>query len=110
MFVIVSTLLIIINVRAQQPPLKEQFIAYQQWAPQEKLFVHTDKNFYLTGETIWFKIYHTDAGSHKTVDLSKVAYVELLDHEGKPMLQAKIGLGATNGNGNGSIVAPSCIG
>ena len=94
---------------AQQFPLKEQFIAYQQWAPQEKLFVHTDKSFYLTGETIWFKIYHIDGSSHKPIDLSKVAYVELLDHEGKAMLQAKIGLGTTNGNGNGSLVLPAYL-
>lgn len=97
---------------AQEVPagMKEQLVAYRQNAPQEKLFVHTDKNFYLTGETIWFKIYYADAGTHKPADLSKVAYVELLDHEGKAMLQAKIGLGATNGNGNGSLLLPSYLG
>lgn len=96
---------------AQQLPagVKEQFVTYQQLAPQEKLFVHTDKSFYLTGETVWFKIYYTDASTHKRADLSKVAYVELIDHEGKPMLQAKIGIGETNGNGNGSLLLPAYL-
>ncbi|MGB8192155.1 MAG: hypothetical protein WCF67_09565, partial [Chitinophagaceae bacterium] len=94
---------------AQQPveDLKQQFAAFQQLAPQEKLFVHTDKNFYLTGETIWFKLYHVDAGSHKTSDISKVAYVEILNHEAKPVMQVKVGLHVNNGSGDGSFILPA---
>ncbi|HYF29680.1 MAG TPA: hypothetical protein VD993_01025 [Chitinophagaceae bacterium] len=97
---------------AQQPlaVIQEQFNAYKQQAPQEKLFVHTDKSFYLTGETIWFKIYHVDAATHMPTDLSKVAYVELLDHEGKPLVQAKVGLGERNGNRSGSLLLPAYLG
>src|SRR5471030_1703399 len=46
---------------------------------QEKLFVHTDKTFYLPGEFIWFKIYDVDGLFNKPLDLSKVAYVEILN-------------------------------
>ncbi|HYE56633.1 MAG TPA: hypothetical protein VD996_17415, partial [Chitinophagaceae bacterium] len=56
------------------------------------------------------KIYQADAASHKATGFSKVAYVELIDHEGKPVLQAKIGLGADNGNGNGSLTLPAHLG
>lgn len=96
---------------AQEVPagMQEQFKAYHQNIPQEKLFVHTDKNFYLTGETIWFRIYHVDAGTHKPTGLSKVAYVELLDHESKPLLQVKIGLGDRNGNGIGALLLPAYL-
>jgi hypothetical protein len=80
---------------------------FEQYAKkdfQEKIFAHTDKNFYLAGEILWFKLYNTDASSHKPVDLSKVAYVELLDKQQKPVLQAKIAL--VKGEGDGSFYLP----
>ncbi|HYK77528.1 MAG TPA: hypothetical protein VEV16_11165 [Daejeonella sp.] len=66
----------------------------------EKLFVHTDKTFYLAGELMWFKLYNI--GGPK--DLSKVAYVEVLDKENQSVLQAKIAL--QEGNGQGSFYLP----
>ncbi|MEP6846838.1 MAG: hypothetical protein ABI861_12580 [Panacibacter sp.] len=74
---------------------------------QEKIFVHTDKNFYLTGEIIWFKLYNIDASFHKPLNLSKVAYVEILDTLNNPVLQAKIEL--DSGKGNGSFYLPQAI-
>ena len=74
---------------------------------QEKIYVHTDKNFYLTGEIIWFKLYNTDATFNKPLDISSVAYVEILDTLNKPVQQAKIGL--NKGEGNGSFYLPQSI-
>jgi hypothetical protein len=71
---------------------------------QEKLFVHTDKNFYLAGEICWFKLYYVDAGTHLPLDLSKLAYLEWLDKDNKPVLQTKIGL--SKGHGDGSMYLP----
>ncbi|MCW3087006.1 MAG: hypothetical protein JWQ78_392 [Sediminibacterium sp.] len=74
---------------------------------QEKLFVHTDKAFYVAGEIIWFKVYATDAHLNRPADLSKIAYVELLNKDHKPSLQAKIAL--VNGSGNGSFQLPYSV-
>lgn len=71
---------------------------------QEKLFVHTDKDFYLAGEIIWFKIYDINEATNAPFDFSKVAYVELLGNNHTPVLQTKIALGK-NGNG-GSLFLP----
>ena len=49
--------------------------------PQEKLYVHFDKNFYSPGETIWFKAYLFAA--HTPSVISKTLYAELLDDQGK---------------------------
>lgn len=87
--------------------LTQSFDQYRQQALQEKIFVHTDQGFYLTGETMWFKIYYVDGSFHKPLDLSKVAYVELLDKEQKSVLQTKIAL-ATNG-GDGTLFLPSSL-
>ncbi len=74
---------------------------------QEKMYVHTDKNFYLAGELLWFKIYNVDGAQYQPADLSKIAYVEILDKDNKPVMQAKIAL--SNGKGNGSFYLPVSV-
>lgn len=49
--------------------------------PQEKLYVHFDKNFYNPGETIWFKAYLFSG--HVPSLISQTLYAELLDDNGK---------------------------
>jgi hypothetical protein len=87
--------------------LQENFNRYQLAVVQEKLFVHTDKSFYLPGEMIWFKLYCVDAALHIPINLSKVAYVEILNNEQKPVLQAGIAL--EEGKGEGSFIIPSSL-
>jgi len=87
--------------------IPEKFDNYRQHVLQEKIFVHTDKPVYFAGEIMWFKIYDVDATTHKPLDISKVAYAEILDPENKPVLQAKIGL--KNGSGSGSFYVPFTI-
>jgi len=84
--------------------IKNQFNDYSRQTLQEKLFVHTDKSFYIAGEIIWFKIYYVDGNFNKPIDLSKVAYLELLTTDQKPVLQAKIAL--KEGSGKGSFFIP----
>ncbi|HXB92829.1 MAG TPA: hypothetical protein VNU72_11080 [Puia sp.] len=74
---------------------------------EEKLFAHTDKEFYLAGEIVWFKLYVVDAAGHHLLGLSKVAYVELIPDDQRPVLQARIAL--TRGLGNGSFQLPFSI-
>ena len=90
-----------------QFPAQNQFDAYRQSGVQEKLFLHTDKDFYLAGEICWFKVYYVDASFHRPLDLSKIAYVEVLDKNNKAVLQAKIAL--NEGDGNGSIYLPATL-
>jgi 5-hydroxyisourate hydrolase-like protein (transthyretin family) len=71
---------------------------------QEKLYVQTDKEFYLSGEICWFKLYVVNAATNRPLDLSKVAYLEWLDKDNKPILQAKAGL--SKGFGDGSAYLP----
>lgn len=67
---------------------------------QERIYVRTDKPQYLAGEIIWFQVYGMDASSYKPSTLSKVAYVELLDRNSKPVLQAKVSLSKRGGEGS----------
>jgi hypothetical protein len=80
--------------------IKKGLDQYRRQILIEKLYVHTDKSFYVAGEIMWFKIYDVDGIYNKPLDLSKVAYVEIIDKDLKPVLQAKIGLDSAKGNGS----------
>src|SRR5579862_3141276 len=86
------------------PSLSTDFNAYNKEVLQEILFVHTDKDVYLAGEILWFKIYDVDAFFHTPLSISFVAYVEILDEKNKPMTQVKVAM--QKGDGNGSIYLP----
>src|ERR1700676_3727509 len=87
--------------------LKQQYHNYQSNTLQEKLFAHTDKTFYLSGETVWFKIYSVDASFHKPFTASSITYIEILNKDLKPVVQSKISM--LNGSGNGSVIIPGFL-
>ena len=93
--------------RTENELLEKRFSDYRNTVFQEKLFVHLDRPFYLVGETIWFKIYVLDGVGHQLADMSKVAYVEVLDKENNPVVQTKILL--EKGLGDGSILIPASM-
>ena len=106
--IILCTCLVLgVAATAQDQPaavLGKRLEGYRQHHLQEKLFLHTDKEFYLAGEICWFKVYTVDGSSQKPIDLSKVAYLEWLDKDNKPVLQAKVGL--SGGHGDASVYLP----
>ncbi len=105
---VLSLLLLCTHGHAQNADmLKQKLVNYSSGNLQEKLFVHTDKAFYMTGEIIWFKIYATDAFRNRPLDLSKISYVELISKENKAVLQAKIAM--EDAMGNGSFQLPYSI-
>ena len=87
--------------------IAKSFDDYRIQNLQEKIFVHTDKAFYMAGEIIWYKVYITDAHVNRPLDMSKVCYVELLNKEHKPVFQAKLAMG--NAVGDGSFQLPYSV-
>lgn len=61
------------------------------FAQQERVFVQTDKDLYLSGETIWMGAYCLDQNG-QTSSLSKVLYLELLDEQAIPVIQERVSL------------------
>ena len=58
---------------------------------QEKAYLHTDKSFYLIGDTIWMKGYLVDAQTHKESDAqSRFLYIELINRKNKVIQRKKI--------------------
>ncbi|HEX6181366.1 MAG TPA: hypothetical protein VFZ47_08975, partial [Chitinophagaceae bacterium] len=68
--------------------------------PQEKVFVHSDRDAFAAGQTVWFKAYITLDG--RPTNLSKQLYVELVNGQGQ--LVARRLVRAENGSGYGEIL------
>lgn len=59
-------------------------------APQEKVYLHTDKPYYFRGDTIWIKGYLTSAITHRINSFSKYIYIELCDRKDRLIERKKI--------------------
>ena len=109
--IFLSLSLLVISIGALgQANSKKIIAAFQDYSSsnlQEKIYVHLDRPDHLTGEILWFKIYCVDARMHRPLDLSKIAYAEILDLSNKPILQTKVAL--ENGIGTGSFFIPATI-
>ena len=87
--------------------LERQFAGYAERTPVEKLFLHLDRPAYVSGETLWFKLYAVEGTTQRPLAASSVAYVEVLDAANVPVLQAKIAL--LNAAGQGSLTLPAAL-
>lgn len=65
---------------------------------QEKLYIRTDRDIYITGEEVWLKVYKMDALTGIPSDVSKVIYLELLDSSNNPVSQIKMPVNGISGS------------
>lgn len=68
----------------------QTFTANMASMPQEKSYLHIDKPYYLTGDTIWLKGYLVDAVTHKEEAMSRFFYVELINRKNQLCQRKKI--------------------
>jgi len=80
------------------------FLLAQPELPMEKIFLRTDRNLYIAGEEVLFKIYTIDERSQKPVHYSEILYLELLDRQHSPLIRKKFAL--KKGESNGTILLP----
>ena len=75
--------------------------------PQEKIFLHTDKSVYISGQALWYKAYAMAYG--KPTELSRVMYMQLADEKGSILVKNKLPIknGMAHGNFNLPIGLPS---
>ncbi|GHT02616.1 TonB-dependent receptor [Bacteroidia bacterium] len=58
--------------------------------PQEKIYIQTDKPYYLSGEQIFFRAYLLDAFTQRPSGISRYVYVELINPSNTVVLRHKI--------------------
>ncbi|HWR33823.1 MAG TPA: hypothetical protein VN451_09860, partial [Chitinophagaceae bacterium] len=66
--------------------------------PQEKIYIHYDREYYVAGETIWFKAYIYNDG--KPGSLSNNFYLQLANDKGHIILNKKIPVMGSVAKGN----------
>lgn len=66
----------------------------------EELYVRTDRDVYIVGESVYLKVYCFSNLTHNTSGISDVAYVSLLDRSNHSVLQAKIRINGLSGSGH----------
>lgn len=67
-------------------------VTYQTWSfPQEKIYISTDRDAYVSGDTIRFRAFLVDASTHMKPKLeSKYIYVELVNSFGEKTERIKV--------------------
>ena len=108
----ISLMLISFNISGQVQTsfldvLSDKFQKYCNSVPREDIYVHTDRQEYIAGEDVWFKIYLFDRKSTKLSSESRIAYFEILNPENRPVIQKRIKL--DQGIGLGQIILPDTI-
>jgi len=88
--------------------LIEKLAAYNQQLPSEKVYVQTDRDNYMPGETVWLKGYLFEGISHGIDSASRVLYVDLVDTETSRVVQ-QIKLKATKGQAPGQLALPDSL-
>jgi TonB-dependent SusC/RagA subfamily outer membrane receptor len=82
------------------PNLAAKLENYYQRYPQQKAYLHLDKQAYHAGERIWYKAYLVDARTHKPDTIGKNLIVEIVNSFGvSSMIQlAKLDRGFAQGD------------
>lgn len=85
----------------------DDWIAKNEKLPVEKIYLHTNKEFYFNSETIWFNAYLTDSRSGKIIPGAENIYVNLIGEDGTiPMKSVVINI---NGQAPGNFSIPEDI-
>ena len=86
---------------------QETTTVYYQKALKERVFVHYNSSFFVTGEKLYYKVYCIRARNNQLSNFSKVAYVELINAEKQVLFKHKVRL--EKGVGNGAFFLPTSI-
>ncbi len=75
--------------------------------PVEKIYLHTDRELYLTGDTVWLKSYLTDSRSGRLLPGKENVYLQLTGESGQSLLN--INLMSLNGQATGQFFLPDTL-
>jgi len=105
--ILIAVLLLLSNHLCAQTGLEQTINDLQKQAaefPFEKVYLHLDKPYYATGDTLWFKAYIVIGGKHQLSALSNVLNVELID--GRDSVKQSVKLFVRNGLCQGDFDLP----
>ncbi|GAA4276155.1 hypothetical protein [Aquimarina mytili] len=101
--------LFISNIHGQRESVlktAEELSGYYQ-VPQEKMFIHYNTTLLFSGEYLYYKVYCLNTKNNLLSDISKIAYVELIDEDKNAIFKHKVKL--ENGVGQGDFFLPVSV-
>lgn len=88
--------------------ISSKLLHYRQVRPSEKAYLHLDKPYYVSGDTLWFKAYLTESSLHLADSASNLLYVDLIEQRsGKNAGLRRVHM--SGGTGRGEIVLTDSI-
>lgn len=66
----------------------------------EKVYIHTDRPYYGSGETIWFNAYIVNLATHVPANFSGVLYVDLIAPDGNILIHKRLDIQDAYAEGN----------
>ena len=90
-----------------QEDIADRLKAFNKVHPTEKVYLHFDKPYYASGDTIYFKAYVTDGERHFLSDNSGVLHLDLINSKSK--IDQSIKLQLTNGIAWADIALPDSL-
>ena len=89
--------------------IQQRILDYYRQVPQEIIYVHTDRPYYVPGDTVWFRAHLVDAVTHTPISRSRYVYAELLDNAADTLVQRIIVKCDSDGVFANAILLPKTI-
>ena len=87
--------------------ITRKFQTYCESFPREEIFVQSDRDVYIVGEDVSFRIFLFDRQKATLTGASRIAYFEILNPINKPVAQVKVEI--DRGTGSGLVVLPDTL-
>ena len=104
---ILISILFLLNETAAFSQQTENWLEINEPGPYAKLYLHTDREFYFPGDSIWFKGYYLNGQTQHFISGIYSMYVDLVDKKGQTV--QKMVLPITYGVATGNIIIPDSI-
>lgn len=104
---ILISILFIFNQNVSFPQQTENWLERNDPIHYRKLYLHTDREFYFQGDSVWFKAYYLDGQTHQFISGVYSMYTDLVDKNGRTIHSQVLPI--TNGVTVGNIKIPQSL-
>jgi|WetSurMetagenome_2_1015567.scaffolds.fasta_scaffold00002_34 hypothetical protein len=87
--------------------IADNFVTYCKLVPREEVYVHTDRQKYIAGESMWFTAYVVDRQSNQPSSLSNIIYLEIINPDNQRVASMRVN--SQDGRGPGQVIIPDTL-
>ncbi|OFY61144.1 MAG: hypothetical protein A2Y71_00325 [Bacteroidetes bacterium RBG_13_42_15] len=90
-----------------QDDIARKFAEYCRIVPWEEVYIHTDRDEYIAGETMWFNTLVIERPNTILSGRSRVVYFEVLNRVNRPVVRKRVRI--DSGSGPGMVFLPDTL-